>query len=75
MIPFKELQDCADTIKNETGNSCFVGVKYWAFRSDHTELKYTFYINGEHHHFNTVDELLDAMSRIIDPTEDEGVSV
>ena len=77
MIPFKELQDLADEIRDKTGQYCTVSVEHHTYSDGDSRLKYVFYILDTigHRFFNTVNELKYAMKQIINPKPDKGISV
>ena len=83
MIPFKNLQVLADKIRDKTGAACAVSVDHFAYSAtptneSHSNLSYGLYLAGTlvgTVNYDTLDDLKDAMHKIINPSEDEGVSV
>ena len=82
MIPFGELTKLADEIRDKTGECCSVSVDYFAYAATptnvaHAGLKYNLYManSDEDGEFKTVQDLKDAMDKIIAPKDDDGVWV
>jgi hypothetical protein len=79
MIPFKDLQNLADKCRDKTDVSCRIHVEYWAWDSNINspgQIKYGISINGVvHEEFDTVAKLRSAITEILNPKPDVGISV
>jgi len=71
LVPFSDLQILCDYIENKTGVYTSIGIRY------NGKLKYTFYQEPflRTTEFNTVQELQQAMERILNPPVDQGVLI
>lgn len=77
LISFSDLIKQADLVAEKTGLYTTVGVTYLNYKSETRELRYEFYQQTfcTTKRFDTVQELQQAMDRIINPIEDVGVTL
>jgi len=73
LVPFSDLQILADYIADKTGKHVQVAINY-DFYTVGPETTYRLYVADTYNkHFNTVQELQQAMERILNPPVDQGV--
>ena len=77
MIPFSDLQKQADAVAEKVGQCVKISVDYWNYESGSRKLVYGLYITDfrSTSWHATVQELQQAMENIINPPEDQGVSL
>ncbi len=76
MIPFRDLQNLCDELRDKTENYCSISVNHNSFESGKAELVYSLYIAGKsHRYFYTVKEIKTAIRDILNPPEDDGVEL
>lgn len=76
MIPFRELQNLCDELRNKTGACCSIEAEYFSYDTGASSLRYKLYVaNLYHRYFDTVRELKTAIRNILNPQEDVGVAL
>lgn len=74
LVPFSDLIELADYVFEKV--NCHISIRaiYDCYSQGESAMKYVLYIAGDdHEYFDTVQELKEAMERIISPVEDQGV--